>query len=303
MRGAVEVDAPAKLNLRLQVLAQEASGYHSLETLFCALSLHDSLRLTPGEGGVELRVEGGWRSGAGAGQPGGAGGASLLPGARARRSRCPLRADQAHPQRRGAGGGQHATPPPRCAPSTSPAASPSTPTSCSTSPSSWAATFPSSSAAPRWRWAGAAASASSPSPRSPRGRCSSRTPASPMPTAGAFQRIAELRGGGYRPRARRFPSTALAAWEGVAGLAENDFAPRRRGEAPPAAHRARGAPRRRCRDRPARGQRRQPLRRLPRGRAARRRARAPARPRLRHLGRPHPLRPPRIRAASSEPRG
>ena len=39
-----EVAAPAKVNLFLRVLAREASGYHALETLFCALSMADTVR-------------------------------------------------------------------------------------------------------------------------------------------------------------------------------------------------------------------------------------------------------------------
>lgn len=51
------IRAPAKLNLRLAVLAREESGFHSLETLFCALELADTLELEPADG-LELRVEG-----------------------------------------------------------------------------------------------------------------------------------------------------------------------------------------------------------------------------------------------------
>ena len=58
MSGAVEVEAPAKVNLRLRVLAREESGYHSLESLFCALDLTDVLRVEAGGEGVALRVEG-----------------------------------------------------------------------------------------------------------------------------------------------------------------------------------------------------------------------------------------------------
>ena len=54
----VEIDAPAKINLWLRVLAREASGFHSLETLFCAVDLCDSVRLEPLDAGVRLEVEG-----------------------------------------------------------------------------------------------------------------------------------------------------------------------------------------------------------------------------------------------------
>ena len=34
---AVTLEAPAKVNLTLRILAREESGYHALETVFCAL--------------------------------------------------------------------------------------------------------------------------------------------------------------------------------------------------------------------------------------------------------------------------
>ena len=43
--GAVEVPAQAKLNLRLRILATEASGYHQLETLLLRLALADTIRV------------------------------------------------------------------------------------------------------------------------------------------------------------------------------------------------------------------------------------------------------------------
>jgi 4-diphosphocytidyl-2-C-methyl-D-erythritol kinase len=55
---AVSVEAPAKVNLRLAILAREASGYHSLESLFCAISLADLLTVRRADPGVALTVEG-----------------------------------------------------------------------------------------------------------------------------------------------------------------------------------------------------------------------------------------------------
>jgi 4-diphosphocytidyl-2-C-methyl-D-erythritol kinase len=55
---AVSVEAPAKVNLRLAILAREASGYHSLESLFCAISLADLLTVRRGDPGIALTVEG-----------------------------------------------------------------------------------------------------------------------------------------------------------------------------------------------------------------------------------------------------
>lgn len=59
MADAVRVAAPAKVNLRLKVLAREASGYHALETLFCAISLADSITVRRAAGqGIALAVHG-----------------------------------------------------------------------------------------------------------------------------------------------------------------------------------------------------------------------------------------------------
>ena len=56
---AVTASAPAKVNLFLRVLAREADGYHGIETLFCLVSLTDTIRAErrPG-GGVTIEVEG-----------------------------------------------------------------------------------------------------------------------------------------------------------------------------------------------------------------------------------------------------
>ncbi|MFO7260022.1 MAG: 4-(cytidine 5'-diphospho)-2-C-methyl-D-erythritol kinase [bacterium] len=50
--------APAKINLRLEILAREASGYHQIESVFCALSLADELELVVGGTGIRLDVRG-----------------------------------------------------------------------------------------------------------------------------------------------------------------------------------------------------------------------------------------------------
>lgn len=59
----VRAEAPAKVNLRLRVLAREASGYHGLESLFCAVSLADTLELHAGAPGIRLEVAGGVETG------------------------------------------------------------------------------------------------------------------------------------------------------------------------------------------------------------------------------------------------
>ena len=49
--------APAKINLWLRVFAPDATGYHPLDTLFCAIDLQDELQIGAG-GGIQLRVTG-----------------------------------------------------------------------------------------------------------------------------------------------------------------------------------------------------------------------------------------------------
>ena len=52
------VQAPAKINVSLRILAQEASGYHQLETVFAAVGLADDLTLGTAGSGIELEVSG-----------------------------------------------------------------------------------------------------------------------------------------------------------------------------------------------------------------------------------------------------
>jgi 4-diphosphocytidyl-2-C-methyl-D-erythritol kinase len=59
MTSVVEVEAHAKLNLLLRVLAREDDGYHSIESLFCLLDLRDTLRLERREApGITIEVLG-----------------------------------------------------------------------------------------------------------------------------------------------------------------------------------------------------------------------------------------------------
>jgi 4-diphosphocytidyl-2-C-methyl-D-erythritol kinase len=52
MVDSASVDAPAKINLFLRVLAEESSGYHGIETLFCRIALADTLQADRREGGA-----------------------------------------------------------------------------------------------------------------------------------------------------------------------------------------------------------------------------------------------------------
>ncbi len=57
--SAITLHPHAKINLLLRVLAREADGYHALETLFCLVSLTDSLTVERREGtGVSIEVTG-----------------------------------------------------------------------------------------------------------------------------------------------------------------------------------------------------------------------------------------------------
>ena len=54
----VEVAAQAKVNLRLCILAREATGFHQLETLFLRLELADTVRVRRTSGARTIGVEG-----------------------------------------------------------------------------------------------------------------------------------------------------------------------------------------------------------------------------------------------------
>lgn len=54
--GAVELLAPAKLNLALEVLGRRDDGYHTIDTVLTTIDLADTVRLTPRESGAGLTV-------------------------------------------------------------------------------------------------------------------------------------------------------------------------------------------------------------------------------------------------------
>ena len=56
--GEARVEAQAKLNLFLRVLARETSGYHLIETLFCRIALSDSVSVKVGGNSRRLDVTG-----------------------------------------------------------------------------------------------------------------------------------------------------------------------------------------------------------------------------------------------------
>ena len=58
MIDAITIQARAKLNLFLRILAKEDDGFHSLETLFCRVALADQLTATRTESGISIEVSG-----------------------------------------------------------------------------------------------------------------------------------------------------------------------------------------------------------------------------------------------------
>ena len=54
----VQVEAHAKINLDLRILARRPDGYHDIETLFQAVDLHDVLEVDRAGAGVQLEVQG-----------------------------------------------------------------------------------------------------------------------------------------------------------------------------------------------------------------------------------------------------
>ncbi|MBW3571515.1 MAG: 4-(cytidine 5'-diphospho)-2-C-methyl-D-erythritol kinase [Gemmatimonadetes bacterium] len=218
---AAEVLAPAKANLFLRVLAREEGGYHALETLFCALSLADTVRVRRGAPGLRLRVEGAVDTGP------------------AERNLCVRAAERFYaalgeapcvdihltkkiPSAAGLGGG-----------SSDGAATLRALNAVHGEPLDRAALLRMAvelgSDVPFFLCGSPLALAWS---RGERLLALPPLPARPvlvahpgvgMPTAEAFRRIAERRGGGYAPEARSLPLDALREWDGVGALAENDF--------------------------------------------------------------------------------
>lgn len=58
----VEIQAPAKINLFLEILARRPDGYHEIETLMSRIGLYDSLSFRPNES-PEIRLDCRWAAG------------------------------------------------------------------------------------------------------------------------------------------------------------------------------------------------------------------------------------------------
>ena len=221
--NAVTIDAPAKVNLRLCILSREESGYHSLESLFCALSLSDRVEVRRGEPGVRIEVEGGID----VGPP-----ERNLAVRAARRfyaelgeePAVDLRLAKRIPSAAGLGGGSsdaaavlraldalHGGVFPRA-----------TLARMAIELGSDVPFFVCGSALALGWGRGERLLPLPPLPPRP---VLVAHPGEAMPTADAFRRVAELRGGAHQPRASLIDPAALASWDAVAALAANDFEP------------------------------------------------------------------------------
>jgi 4-diphosphocytidyl-2-C-methyl-D-erythritol kinase len=220
---SVTTSAPAKVNLFLRILAREESGYHGLETLFCAVSLADTVTVRRGAPGIRLAVDGGVDTGPAERN------LAVRATERFHRELGEAAAVDIHltkriPSAAGLGGGS----------------------------SDCAATLRALNALhgepfDRAVLLGMAIELGSDVPfflcGSPLALAWSRGerllslpplptrpvviahPGVAMATPDAFRRVAELRGGGYQPRSRSVPLEQLMDWAAVAALAENDFQP------------------------------------------------------------------------------
>lgn len=223
MSDSVSVEAPAKVNLFLHVLAREDSGYHGLETLFCALSLADSVTVRRGGPGVRLRVDGGVDTG-----PPERNLAVRAAEAFHARAGVPAAVDielvKRIPAQAGMGGGSsdaaaalralnalHGEPLDRAAllqlaialGSDVPFFLCGSPLALAWSRGERLAALPPLSARP----------------------VLIAHPGTAMPTPEAFRALAERRGGGYAPRSRTLAAHDLSSWDALEVLAENDFQP------------------------------------------------------------------------------
>jgi 4-diphosphocytidyl-2-C-methyl-D-erythritol kinase len=221
--AGVWIAAPAKLNLWLRVLERMESGFHSLETLFCAVSLEDRIHIQPGPPGVRLTVAG----------PVDLGppernlvhrAAALYLATSEKEGGVDIRLDKRIPAAAGLGGG-----------SSDAAAtlralnvlfdSPLSDGDLLTLGSELGSDVPfflcGSPVALAWGRGERLLAL----PPLPARRVLIAHPGEPMPTTEAFARLAALRSDGYRAPLAKVHAHQLASWEAVAALAWNDFEP------------------------------------------------------------------------------
>jgi 4-diphosphocytidyl-2-C-methyl-D-erythritol kinase len=219
----VELAAPAKVNLRLCILAREESGYHALETVLCALSLADRVGIARGDPGIRLTVEGG----VDVGPPE----RNLAVRAAERFYReigaapaIDLHLTKHIPAAAGLGGGSsdaaavlralnalHGDPLPRAA--------------LLRMAIELGSDVPFFLCGSPYALAWGRGERVMPLPPLPPRPVLVAHPGIAMPTVDAFREVAALRGGAYAPEATLIDPAALWSWEGIAGLARNDFEP------------------------------------------------------------------------------
>ncbi|MDB4948054.1 MAG: 4-diphosphocytidyl-2C-methyl-D-erythritolkinase [Gemmatimonadetes bacterium] len=221
MPDAVSVSAPAKVNLRLRILAREASGYHGLETLFHAISLADEVTARRGAPGLRLTVGGGVDTGP-ADDNLVLRAARAFHGATGDAPSVDLHLAKRIPSAAGLGGGSsdaaatlralnalHGGPlPPETLLQLAGGLGSDVPFFLCGSPYALA-------------WSrGERLLALPPLPVRP---VLVAHPCVAMPTVDAFRRVADSRGGGYLPSSASIAADELGGWEGVERLAVNDF--------------------------------------------------------------------------------
>ena len=220
MAEAVRLDAPAKVNLRLSILAREESGFHGLETVFCALGLADVVEVRRAAPGIALAVHGGVDTGPPE--------RNLVVRAAERfhqvlgaEPAVAIRLEKRIPSAAGLGGGSsdaaatlralnvlHDEPFPRAIL-----------LQLAIELGSDVPFFLCGSPLALGWSRGERLLALPPLPERP---VLVAHPGVAMPTPEAFRRVAEARGE-YHPQAHAIDLRALASWQGVAALAENDF--------------------------------------------------------------------------------
>ncbi|HYH81829.1 MAG TPA: 4-(cytidine 5'-diphospho)-2-C-methyl-D-erythritol kinase [Longimicrobium sp.] len=218
-----ELAAPAKVNLRLCILAREEGGHHALETVFCAISLADTVVVSRGEAGIRLTVEGGVDTG----PP-----ERNLAVRAAERFHRALGVDPAidiHlakriPSAAGLGGGSSD------AAAVLRALNALHGDALSTGELlgmgiELGADVPFFLCGSPLALAWGRGERLMPLPPLPPRPVLVAHPGPAMPTADAFAEVARLRGGTYLPRSTLIDPAALASWDGVAALAVNDFEP------------------------------------------------------------------------------
>lgn len=223
MPERVELAAPAKVNLRLCILAREESGYHALETVLCALSLADRVAVARGDPGIRLTVEGE----VDVGPP--ERNLAVRAAERFHREIGAAPAIDLHltkhiPAAAGLGGGSsdaaavlralnalHGDPLPRAA--------------LLRMAIELGSDVPFFLCGSPYALAWGRGERVMPLPPLPPRPVLVAHPGEAMPTADAFRAVAALRGGGYTPEAALVDPDALRNWEGIEGLARNDFEP------------------------------------------------------------------------------